>query len=258
MYNNKKIGVVVPIHNEEKFISKVIDTMPDFVEKIYAVNDASEDKTAEIISDKARQNSKVVVIYRETRGGVGAAVVSGHKRALKDDMDIIAVMAGDGQMDPAFLGSIIGPVAEGKADYVKGDRLSHREHRESMPAFRLIGNLLLTNLTRIASGYWKISDPQDGYTAISAGTLRKLDVDKIEPGFAFENDMLVKLNVAGARVMDVQHRAVYNGQRSKIQYYKFIVSTSWILLRGTAWRIWAKHFRRRSVKPLREVGNEGQ
>jgi glycosyltransferase involved in cell wall biosynthesis len=253
MYKNKKIGVVVPAHNEEEFIASVIGTMPDFVDKIYVVNDASTDKTIEIVFTKATQNEKLVIINRETNGGVGAAILSGHTRALQDDMDVLAVMAGDGQMDPAILGNILDPVVEGKADYVKGDRLSRQEHRIEMPPWRTFGNFLLTFLTRIASGYWNISDPQDGYTAISLEILKKLDLDRIEKGFAFENDMLVKLNVAGARVIDVQHPAIYCGQSSKIHYSKFIISTSWLLLKDFFWRIWAKYFKRSPARFQRKI-----
>jgi glycosyltransferase involved in cell wall biosynthesis len=248
MYKNKKIGVVVPAHNEEKFIVPVIDTMPEFVDRIYVVDDASTDMTSLEILKIAKKNNKVVVINRDIQGGVGAAILTGHQKGLKENMDILAVMAGDGQMDPAYLSDIIGPVVEGKADYVKGNRLSNRIHRKEMPAFRMWGNFLLTNLTRIASGYWNISDPQDGYTAISAEALNKLDIDKIETGFAFENDMLVKLNVVDARVQDVAHPAVYRGQNSKIRYSGFIVKTSWILLKDCFWRIWTKHLKWSSIK----------
>lgn len=242
MYENRRIGAIVPAHNEERFIAAVIDTMPDFVDRIYVVNDASTDKTLEIVKAKARQNQKLVIINRENRGGVGAAILSGHLRAMKDGLDVLAVMAGDGQMDPAILSHIIGPVVAGQADYVKGNRLANREHRKEMPAFRMLGNFLLTNLTRLASGYWNISDPQNGYTALSTEILRKLDISKIELGFAFENDMLVKLNVAGARVMDVRHPAVYRGQSSKIHYFDFIIRTSWVLFKDFFWRLWAKSF----------------
>lgn len=247
MYKSKTIGVVVPAYNEEKFIAKVIDTMPDFVDKIYAINDVSTDKTPDIISDVSKLNGKVVLVNRESRGGVGGAILSGHARALKDGMDIIAVMAGDGQMAPAFLGNFLDPIVMGKADYVKGNRLSSKEHKKEMSAWRAFGNFLLTNLTRIASGYWHISDPQDGYTAISGETLKKLDLNRIEKGFAFENDMLVKLNVVGARVVDIPHPAIYRGQQSKIHYPNFIVNTSWILLKDCIWRIWAKYLRRSST-----------
>jgi glycosyltransferase involved in cell wall biosynthesis len=249
MYKNKKIGVIIPAFNEEKFIANVIDTVPSFVDKICVVNDASTDGTLNISVQKASQNSKVVIIDHKKRGGVGAAILSGHERALKENMDVLAVLAGDGQMD---LNIFLDPIVEGKVDYTKGNRLSNREHRKEMPLWRAFGNFLLTNLTRIASGYWSISDPQDGYTAISAETLKKLDIDKIKTGFAFENDMLVKLNVIGARVLDVPHPAIYRGQKSKIRYSKFILNTSWILLKDSIWRIYAKYLKKSFILAMRK------
>lgn len=241
MYRGKTIAVSVPAHNEENFIGQVIDTMPDFVDRIYVANDASTDRTAQIIIEKAINNDKVILINREACGGVGAAILAGHTRALKEGADIIAVMAGDGQMDPAILPRFLDPIIEGKADYSKGNRLSNREHKKEMPKWRAFGNLLLTTLSRISSGYWHISDPQNGYTAISAGILNELDLASIEKGFAFENNMLVKLNVIGARVMDIPHPAVYRGQQSKIRYPGFIVGTSGILLKDFLWRIRMKY-----------------
>ena len=243
MYKKRKIGVVIPAHYEEDFIGTVIDTVPDFVDKIYVVNDASTDNTMDIIIERVKKNERAVLVNRDTNGGVGAAIISGHIRALQDNMDVLAVVAGDGQMDPSILDKILDPIVEDKADYVKGNRLSSRKQRKGMPTYRILGNLILTYLTRIASGYWNITDPQNGYTAISTDTLKKLDLDRIEKGFAFENDMLVKLNVVGVRVMDVKHSAVYDGQHSKIHYPRFIIITSWILLRDFLWRFWVKHFK---------------
>jgi hypothetical protein len=159
-------------------------------------------------------------------------------------MDVIAVMAGDGQMDPAMLDQFIQPVADGQADYAKGNRLS-KQHIHEMPLWRRFGNFILTTLTRISSGYWHVSDPQNGYTAISAVTLRKLDLKTIERGFAFENSMLVNLNLIEAKVVDIPHSAIYRGQQSKIRYGKFIVNTSWILLKDFARRIRWKYFKRK-------------
>lgn len=257
MYKGKKIAVVVPAYNEERFIAQVLNTIPSFVDRIYAVNDASTDRTLHIMESLAKQNGKIIVVNHKKRGGVGAAIISGHKRALEDGIDVVAVMDGDGQMDPAFLDRILDPVVEGRADYVKGDRLSIREHKKGMSAWRSFGNLLLTHLTRIASGYWHISDPQNGYTAISADVLQRLELEKIERGFAFENDLLVKLNVVGARVVNVPHPAVYQGQKSKIRYPSFIVKTSWLLLKDFFWRLWVKYIKRAYRKQvLNGSGND--
>jgi len=241
MYKGKKIGVVVPAYNEEKFIAQVLNTIPPFVDRIYAVNDASTDHTLEAVHSIAKQNGKITVVNREGRGGVGAAIVSGHKIALKDNIDVVAIMAGDGQMDPAILPKILDPVVEGKADYAKGNRLSNSQHKSGMSAWRSFGNFLLTLLTKIASGYSHIGDPQDGYTAISREVLGRIDLDHLYRDFAFENDILVKLNVANARVVDVPHAARYGKERSKIKYPSFIVKTSWLLLKDFVWRIWVKY-----------------
>ena len=252
MYKNHTIGVVIPAYNEEDFVAGVIDTMPDFVDKMYLVNDASTDRTLEIALQKATENNRVVIINRKQRGGVGAAILSGHKRALQEHMEVLAVLAGDGQMDPGILLDFLDPVVDGKADYAKGDRLSRREHRREMPAWRAFGNFMLTSLTRISSGYYGISDPQNGYTAISAAVLARLNLDKIEKGFAFENDMLVNLNCIGAKVVDIPHPAVYRGQNSKIRYSHFILQTGWFLLRRFFWRIRMKYFCSQAERTRRE------
>lgn len=245
MYKDKKVAVVVPAYNEEGFIAEVLTTIPLFVDRIYAVNDGSTDHTPEIAQSIARQNSHITVINRKEREGVGAAIIAGHKKALADGMDVIAVMAGDGEMDPAFLDKILDPVVEGKADYAKGDRFSVSGNKKGTSAWRIFGSFLLTYLTRIASGYWHISDPQHGYTAISRETLAKLSLDKLYKGFAFENDMLVKLNVASARIVDIPMPAPpgykYSKKYSKLRYHQFIVTTSWLLLKDSLWRLWAKY-----------------
>lgn len=241
MYKGKKIGVVVPAYNERELISGVINTIPSFVDRIYAVNDASSDDTLEILNNLAASNKKLFVINHLVNGGVGKAILSGHKAALKEGIDVIAVMAGDGQMEPEVLPNILDPVVDGIADYAKGNRLASLQDRKQMSAWRTFGNFLLTYLNKIASGYWHIVDPQNGYTAISSKMLTQLNLDKIETGFPFENDILVKLNVLGARVVDVPHKAKYGKEQSKIKYKKFIINTSWVLLKDFFWRINAKY-----------------
>lgn len=248
MYKGKKIAVVVPAYNEEKFIAQTIMTIPHFVDRIYLVDDASTDGTYEIASNIASQNGRLTVIKRPKNEGVGAAIISGHKEALKDKMDVVAIMAGDGEMDPAMLDKVLDPVVEGKADYAKGNRFSTPQHKNGMSAWRIFGSFLLTYLTRIASGYWHMSDPQHGYTAISGDTLQKVSLQQLYKSFAFENDMLVKLNVIGARVIDiampVPASVRYSKKHSKIRYPSFIVKTSWLLLKDFFWRLWVKYIRR--------------
>lgn len=246
MYKNKKIGVTVPAYNESRFIANVINTMPEYVDKIFVVNDASTDNTPDIVREISRKNKKVVLLNRRTRGGVGGAILTGHKKAMEDTFDVLGVMAGDGQMDPNLLCKFLDPVVDGIADYTKGNRISNSTDRKDMPPWRLFGNFLLTVLTKIASGYWNVTDPQDGFTAISVSKLKMMNMNKIEKGFAFENDMLIKLNAIGAVIHDVSHPAIYQQQQSKIRYMNFIIDTSWVLFKGFFWRIWIKYIVRRN------------
>ncbi len=228
----------MPAYNEERFISEVVQTMPPFVDRVYAANDCSTDHTTEILAGITEE--RLVIINHEKRRGAGAAMLSGYKRACAEGMDIVAIMAGDGQMDPAILDKIINPVLEGQADYSKGNRLGNQQNTRGMPAWRLFGNRLLTQVIRIASGYRHVSDPLNGYTAITRESLTKLDLDKIERGYAFETDLLIKLNVIKARVSNVEMPSRYGNEKSKIKYLNFMLYTSWVILRDFIWRIWKK------------------
>ena len=253
MYKNKKIGIVIRAYNEGASISSVVGMVPDFVDRIYLVNDGSTDGTPRIVSQLAQNQTKLVAINHAVRMGAGSATISGFKKAIEENIDIVASIDGDGQMASSILYQFLDPLVSGQADFVKGDRLSRREYRKEMPVWRTFGNLVLTYLTRAASGYWHLSDPQNGYTAISKETLAKLDLDKIHRGFAFENDILVKLNVVGAKVLSVPHAAVYGGQQSKINYISFIFQTSWLLLRDFFWRVNIKYRTGKNARPKRSV-----
>lgn len=239
MFRSQKLGVVVPAYNEERFIQEVVATMPDFVDRIFVVNDASTDRTSSILS--RMDDPRVMVVTHPRNLGAGAAMISGYKEALREDMDVVAIMAGDGQMDPAILHQIVSPVAERRADYSKGNRLSNSRHRHGMPVFRLFGNSLLTLLVKISSGYWNVDDPMNGYTAISKQSLRRIDLDKVEQGYAFETDILVKLNVNRARVVNVPMASRYRGEKSKIVYLNFVAHLSLVLVRCWGWRMWQKY-----------------
>lgn len=241
MYKAKNIGVVVPAYNEEKFIESVINTVPDFVDKIYVVNDASTDSTYEIACNTARQNERVVVITHEENKGVGAAIVTGYKKCLEEGMDIAVVLAADNQMDPTELPKLLAPIIEGNADYTKGNRMSSREYLQGMTHWRTFGNWLLRWLTRIASGNYKIMDPQNGYTAISKEALRQIDLNAIYRWYGYCNDILVKLSVAGVRVCETPMPARYGDEKSKIRYSRYIPRVSMLLLKDFLWRLRMKY-----------------
>ena len=254
MYNGRTIGVVVPAHNEEAFVGRVIETMPAFVDRVYAIDDCSDDETwAEIRRHAERANEErtqnvtladggvafdtvVEPIHHDTNRGRGGAVKTGYRHALRDDIDVTAVMDADGQMNPDMLARIVEPVAEGWADYAKGTRLLHRD-REQMSNWRFFGNSLLTYLTKISSGYWKMSDPQNGFTAISGDALSRIDIDGLYDDYGFLNDVLTTLNVHGFRVADIPHPAVYGDEQSGIRYSSFVPRLSALLARNFVRRL---------------------
>ena len=242
MYKGKKIGVVVPAYNEALLIAKTINSMPAFADKIYVVNDASCDNTYEIASSISSKNGGLAVITHEKNMGVGAAIITGYKRCLEEDIDIAVVMAGDFQMDPIELLRILDPIVKGNTDYAKGNRMSTKKHLQGMTPWRRFGNWLLKWLTRIASGNYKIMDPQNGYTAISRKALEQINLDDIYPWYGYCNDILVKLSVSGARIVEVSIPARYQGEKSKIKYAEYIPKVSWLLLRDFLWRLRMKYF----------------
>ena len=173
------------------------------------------------------------MIVHERNRGVGAAIVTGYKRALEERIDVTCVMAADNQMDPAELEPLVAPVARGEVDYAKANRLFTGQAWELIPRNRYLGNAVLSLLTKIASGYWHVADSQSGYTAIALPMLEQLDLDRIYPRYGFPNDMLVHLNVWNARVRDFPSRPIYGvGERSGIRLRKVVPRISWLLLKG--------------------------
>ncbi|ELZ00611.1 glycosyltransferase family 2 protein [Natrialba asiatica] len=253
MYRGKSIGVVVTSYKESAFVDRVIETVPSYVDRIYAVDDASPDDSWAVIQRvAARVNAeseperavadggdgrRVVPVRHDENRGYGAAVKTGYERAARDGIDVVAVMNGDGQMDPTILERIIDPVVDGEADYAKGNRLLYSEDREGMSTFRFVGNALLSGLSKFASGYWTISDPQNGYTAISRETIDELDLDAITDQYGFLNHILTHLNVNDCRVADVSMSALYGDEESSIRYVPFVRFVSLLLLRSFYWRL---------------------
>lgn len=243
MLNKKTICVVVPAHNEEKMIGKVIQTMPNFVDLIIMVDDCSQDKTAKNAVAAAKTSGhKIKVIILEQNSGVGTAIVVGYREAVKQKMDVTAVMAGDAQMDPAELRDIVMPVIRSEAEYVKGNRLIYGKAWQMMPKVRYLGNSALSLLTKIASGYWHVADSQTGYTAVSLKTLTEINLGNLYPRYGFPNDMLVHLNLINARVKEIQIKPIYhvNG-KSGIRLWKVVPTISWLLIRRFFWRLKKKY-----------------
>ena len=242
MYKNKLIAAIIPCYNEETQIKKVIDSMPNYVDSLVIINDASLDKTSDIINQSIEKNSKIELIEHKKNQGVGGAIASGYKWAINKNIDIAVVMAGDAQMDPNDLQDILDPVANDEADYSKGNRLFSGQVYKIMPKIRYIGNSILSLLTKIASGYWQIADSQNGYTAINKKALTTINWDKMYKRFGQPNDLLVMLNIYNFRVKDVHINPVYDiGEKSGIKIHRVIFTISWLLLKRFFWRIKEKY-----------------
>lgn len=260
MYKNTTIGVVVPAYNEEGFVGEVIETIPSYVDRIYAIDDASSDGTwQEMRTAASRENDgsrdrraftsgrravfeePVVTLRNDENRGVGGSIKRGYARALEDGVDVVAVMNGDGQMDPTKLDWIIDPVVKGRTEFAKGNRLLARELRDGMSTWRLFGNGILTLLTKIASGYWRMMDPQNGYTAISSEALDTIAFEMLYEDYGFCNDLLITLNTHDMRIADVAMPAVYGDESSSIVYSRFVPRLLGLLLRRFLWRLNAKY-----------------
>jgi len=240
MIEGKRVAVVVPAHDEEELISATLEGIPAFVDCIYVVDDASRDDTVE--RARAAGDGRVEVVEHDSNRGVGAAIVTGYRRAAADGNDVVCVMAGDNQMDPADLEMLVVPVARGEVDYAKANRLVSGEAWNLIPRTRYLGNAALSFLTKIASGYWHVADSQSGYTAISRRMVDMLDLDRVYTRYGFPNDLLVHLNVWNARVRDFPSRPVYGvGERSGIRYHQVVPRISWLLVKGFFWRLREKY-----------------
>ena len=272
MYRDHSVGVIVPAYNEAAFIGDVIASIPAYVDRIYVVDDCSTDKTwdaiqsaaATAIAETPRSDGELLatdggesllaqravvgdpigrlvpIQHRENRGA-GGAIKTGYLAARAEAIDVVTTVDGDGQMDLSLLPKLLDPIVEGEADYAKGNRLLYKEFRRSMPRFRFVGNAVLTFLTKIASGYWKTMDPQNGYTAISRRALDSIAVEDLYEYYGYCNDLLVKLNAKGMRVADVAMPAVYGDEESSIQYTTYIRKVSTMLLRNFLWRLKVKY-----------------
>jgi glycosyltransferase involved in cell wall biosynthesis len=243
VFDGKRVGVVVPAYDEEALIGATLGGIPTLVDRIIVVDDGSTDRTAERAVEGG--DPRVEVLSHERRSGVGAATLTGYRRALDDGLDVVVVMNGDNQMDPEDLPKLIAPVARGELDYAKANRLASGQAWALIPRTRFFGNAVLSMLTKIASGYWHVADSQSGYTVVSRDMLERLDLDRIYTNYGFPNDMLVHLNVWNARVRDFPSRPIYGvGERSNMRYRHVVPRIAWLLVRGFFWRLWEKYVKR--------------
>ncbi|XGK11445.1 glycosyltransferase [Xanthomonas arboricola] len=238
-----RLAIVIPCYRVKAHVLDVLAAIPSEVGSIYVVDDHCPDASGDFVQQNCTDD-RVVVVRNPVNLGVGGATVAGYRAALAGDADIIVKMDGDGQMDPAALLELIGPIVRGEADYSKGNRFYDLTQIRRMPAVRIVGNTALSFLTKLSSGYWDIFDPTNGYTAVHASVLARLPLDKISRRYFFESDMLFRLNTIRAVVVDVPMDARYGDEVSNLSIRRIAVDFSIRHLRSFGKRIFYNYFLR--------------
>jgi dolichol-phosphate mannosyltransferase len=212
---NPSIAIVIPCYRVKKAIIDLLGSISPDISQIIVVDDGCPDGTGKFV-ESSTQDKRITVLHNRQNLGVGGAVKTGYRFALDSNADIIVKLDGDGQMDPSLIPILIQPLIDGRADYTKGNRFFNIENIKNMPKVRIIGNLVLSFFAKFSTGYWRIFDPNNGFTAITASALRQLDFEKIDNRYFFESDMLFRLNLARAVVFDVPMEAKYGSEISNL------------------------------------------
>lgn len=239
MYKNATIAAVVPAYNEEKMIARVIQTMPEFVDHIVIVDDCSPDGTSDAVREIG--DPRVTLIRHDVNQGVGGAIITAHRTAMGMGADINVVMAGDAQMDPDYLPVLLDKVTDGGFGFAKANRFYSPESFRGMPGYRIFGNVVLSFFTKLASGYWNLFDPQNGYTAIRTEVLQRVPLERVAKRYSFENDLLIHLNILQVPATDVPIPAVYGDEVSSIRLSKVVPELLNRLTVGYWSRIWYRY-----------------
>jgi glycosyltransferase involved in cell wall biosynthesis len=216
-----KIGVVIPCFNVKDQIVEVLTAIPDYVDVIVLIDDACPQETGKFVSESFT-DTRMQIVFHETNLGVGGAVKTGYEISLRNSCDIVVKVDGDGQMNPLDIEKLIFPIVKGKADYSKGNRFADFKALRNMPNVRILGNAILSFLTKLSSGYHNIFDPNNGFTAIHADVLRQLDLSRVSDSYFFESDMLFGLYSIRAVVQDVPLPAKYDDEKSNLKILKII------------------------------------
>jgi glycosyltransferase involved in cell wall biosynthesis len=241
---DQRVGVVIPCYKASRSLAFVVAAIPPIVERIYCVNDASPDDTGQVVDWLAKFNSRVVAIHRPANGGVGAATVTGFRAAIADGMQVVVKLDSDGQMNPAFIPTLIAPILSGEADFVKGNRFFDLDSVRAMPGLRLFGNAGLSFLSKLSTGYWQMFDPTNGYLAAHASVLATVPLEKLHPRYFFESDLLFRLSTLGANMVEVPMEAVYADEKSNLSELNALMTFPPLHLRNLGKRILYNYFLR--------------
>ena len=241
MTHEKHLTVVIPCYNEAKLIRKTVETLPHFIDAIILVDDCSTDNTLEVMAGIAHADKRVQILRNKVNVGVGATLVHGFRTALETKTNLIMVMAGDAQCDPSYIQPMAATLISGSLDYVKANRFMHAEALTQMPAFRRIGNIFITLLTKFATGYYTVFDSQNGYGIFRRETLEKINLGAIGARYDYESTLLIELSIAGAKIKDVSVPAIYGDETSTIPVFRTALRTLRVLQHGFWRRIYRKY-----------------
>jgi len=241
MYKRHKVSVSIPAFNEGKLIRETLQGIPAFIDLIVVVDDKSNDKTIEEIKKCMKKDKRIHLVTSDENVGLGGTVLKAHSLAAKKGADLVVVMAGDNQMDSKYLPSLLNAVVEEKIDLAKGNRFFHHQHLKKMSTFRVLGNIFLTFVSKFCTGYWSISDPINGYTALRIDTFRKIDVSQIGSRYGFEPSLLIELSLINAKVKDVFIPARYGSEQSKVNLLIDPLMVIKVFIKGFLRRIFFKY-----------------
>jgi glycosyltransferase involved in cell wall biosynthesis len=244
VYRGKRIALVIPARNEERLIGPTLESVPDLIDRVYVIDDGSTDQTGAQVERCRRADTRIELLQHAANQGVGQAIITGYRRASRDGHDIAVVVGGDHQMPMEQIVDLLEPLVDGHADYTKGNRfLMPDSGLEDMPWTRFVGNALISIMTKVASGYYKVFDVVDGFTAVTKRAIDLINWDHAWKGYGYPMDFLVRLNAYGLRVRDVPRRAIYlEGERqSQIKGLRYAVRVSPMLVRGFFWRLCARY-----------------
>jgi dolichol-phosphate mannosyltransferase len=237
----RPVAVVIPAFRAAAHIADVLANVPPDVTWIVVVDDASPDNTSAVVADAARRDPRIRLLRHDVNQGVGGAVLTGYDEAHRLGAEVVVKMDSDGQMDPRYLPALVEPILRGQADYTKGNRYVHARQLQSMPLLRRVGNLGLSLLTKLASGYWNLFDPTNGYTAIHASLIPLLNRQSIARRYFFESSMLLELSLLRAVTRDVYIPAKYGDETSHLSEMSALIEFPRSLLRGFLRRLWIQY-----------------
>lgn len=237
------VHVVIPAYKVDQHILDVLSRIGAEVKKIWVVDDFCPRESGKLVQ-KSTKDKRVNVIFNSQNLGVGGAVIAGYRAALADGADVLVKIDGDGQMFPEDLPALIRPILLGEADYTKGNRFDSLDDLYAMPRLRIFGNAILSFWSKLSSGYWSVTDPTNGYTAVHRAALERVELDKLSERYFFESDLLFRLNLAGAVVEDVALPARYGDEISNLKIRKVVVEFPLKFTKNLLKRIFYRYYLR--------------